>query len=156
MWLLFAGAAIGVGGAITWLNDRRRQRLQCVGDDAVVSSELSPSLGNESENDEGPCGIDAQPRRRLSSSTVAAVAIALGSLMAVAGGTLLATRQMRSGCKRHRLARGGPPRIPLRDLVRFREQQWYLEELEVGPALSTFRWRALQCLDFLCLDVLPG
>ncbi|GLI70277.1 hypothetical protein VaNZ11_015209, partial [Volvox africanus] len=130
MWLLFAGAAIGVGGAVTWLNDRRRQRLLRVGGDDVASSELSPSLGNESENDEGLCGKDVQPRRRISVSTVVSVAIALGSLMAVAGGTLLATRQIRSGGKRHRLTEGGPPRIPLTELVRFREQQWYLEELE--------------------------
>ncbi|PNH02677.1 hypothetical protein TSOC_011327, partial [Tetrabaena socialis] len=27
-------------------------------------------------------------------------------------------------------ASGGPVRIPLRDLVRFREEQWFMEELE--------------------------
>lgn len=26
------------------------------------------------------------------------------------------------------------PRIPLREVVRFRESQWFLEELEVGAA----------------------
>ncbi|GIL85697.1 hypothetical protein Vretimale_13190 [Volvox reticuliferus] len=130
MLLMFAGAAIGVCGAVSWLNDRRRQRLLHVRDDAVESSELSPSPGDEFGNDEGPCSNDINARRRLPASNLAAIAIALGSLMAVSGGTLLATRQMRSGGKRHRLARGGPPRIPLKELVRFREQQWFLEELE--------------------------
>ncbi|GIL85698.1 hypothetical protein Vretifemale_14205 [Volvox reticuliferus] len=102
MLLMFAGAAIGVCGAVSWLNDRRRQRLLHVRDDAVESSELSPSPGDEFGNDEGPCSNDINARRRLPASNLAAIAIALGSLMAVSGGTLLATRQMRSGGKRHR------------------------------------------------------
>ncbi|EFJ52834.1 hypothetical protein VOLCADRAFT_115763 [Volvox carteri f. nagariensis] len=50
--------------------------------------------------------------------------------MAVAGGALVVARRRQAGGKRSRSSRGGPPRIPLRELVRFREQQWFLEELE--------------------------
>ncbi|KAG2445327.1 hypothetical protein HYH02_008793 [Chlamydomonas schloesseri] len=49
-------------------------------------------------------------------------------LLVVAVGAAFAARR---GARKHRSSRGGStPRIPLKELVRFREQQWFLEELE--------------------------
>ncbi|KXZ52063.1 hypothetical protein GPECTOR_10g1086 [Gonium pectorale] len=59
-----------------------------------------------------------------------AVAAAALTAVAVACGAAVLVRR-HGGGGAHRSGRGGgPPRIPLRELVRFREQQWFLEELE--------------------------
>ncbi|GLC40929.1 hypothetical protein PLESTM_001132300 [Pleodorina starrii] len=127
MWLLLAGAAIGIGGAITWIKDRRRKQSP---HDDVEASEPLPSSDVEPEN---PITTSCGRSRRaclVTISTVSAAAVVLGSLMVVTGASLLAAKRRGSRPGRQRSARGGPPRIPLKELVRFREEQWFLEELE--------------------------
>lgn len=102
MSLLFTGAAIGISGAFTWLVDRRRQRLAQYVD--TKSSEPSLSGRDEHGDDERPVSDTIFTKRSIWISSVAALAFALGSVMAVTGGTWMVVQRRRSGARRHRSA----------------------------------------------------
>ncbi|GFR43383.1 hypothetical protein Agub_g4457 [Astrephomene gubernaculifera] len=131
MWLLLSGTAFGATAALAGLESIRRQwhrrseddnadPSSCPTGDAIddVAVETTDSDVHE------PCHL-ASP-----SMLMAAAVAAAGALLAVTCGGLLVARGRSDRSSRRSRRSGGPPRIPLRELVRFREQEWFLEELE--------------------------
>ncbi|KAG2502043.1 hypothetical protein HYH03_000537 [Edaphochlamys debaryana] len=136
MWLLLAGSVLCSSGAaaIALLDSKRRRNrhAQRHGGEGAAQSEEAPSTGN-GEEEVGTSGRDdggdsRGPLQRLVRS--AGFVAGAGTLLALVCGTLLVTRLRRRSNAREGSGRGNHPRIPLKELVRFREQQWFLEELE--------------------------